>query len=112
MFRQGYFSSGECFSKEALIDSEAPPLDQELKEQFKTLNQIVSELREKKAVSLALAWARENAKGLADISSELLFQLHYTEFTQIIRQQLEVCVEQKVLNDGQNSISHSQATYK
>jgi hypothetical protein len=87
MFRSGYFTSGEAFSEETSLPIEKidSNLNEDLKNKFKNLNKIVSELRESRKVTLALHWARENSEELKKIQSDLLFQIHYVEFTQIIR---------------------------
>ena len=73
MFRSGYFTSGEAFSDETSLPIEQADaiLNEDFKNKFKTLNKIVSELRESRKVTLALHWARENSEELKKIQSDL-----------------------------------------
>ena len=68
----------------------------DFKNKFKTLNLILRELRTESRVTSALAWAHSEVDALKELGSDLLFSLHYAEFTQILSQQLELCVELKV----------------
>jgi hypothetical protein len=83
MFRSGYFTSGEAFSEETSLPIEKVDanLNEDFKNKFKNLNKIVNELRESRKVTLALHWTRENSEELKKIQSDLLFQIHYVEFT-------------------------------
>ncbi len=100
MFRSGYFTSGEAFIEESSlpIENVDANFNEDFKDKFKTLNQIVNELREARKVTLALAWARDNSEELKKIQSDLLFQIHYVEFTQIIRHQINLLLELKSIN--------------
>jgi hypothetical protein len=60
-------------------------MNEEFKNKFKELNSIVKELKERK-VKLALVWAKSKEKELENIGSDLLFNLHYTEFSGMLNQ--------------------------
>ncbi len=60
MFRSGYFTSGEALNEESSLPLESvdASFNEDFKNKFKNLNKIISELRESRKVTLALAWAR------------------------------------------------------
>ena len=73
-YRTGNYQAGETFSKEATIG-----LTEEFKNQFRELNLILQEIKDKK-VDLALKWAKAQQVSLEKVGSDLLFELHKTQF--------------------------------
>ena len=59
---------------------------------------ILKELREERKITSALEWVKAHLQELEAIESDLLFSLHCTEFSHILKSALDIKVEQKRLS--------------
>lgn len=86
MFRSGNYEAGEKFCKEANVS-----MTEEFKNQFRDLNLILHELKEKN-VKTALNWAQDKANELEKIGSDLLFKLRKQEFLLLVEKAINVFI--------------------
>lgn len=78
LYRQGQFSLGETFVKEAKVD-----MDESLKHQFLEMFQIFESIKQHNLLP-ALEWAERNREGLSKNGSSLEFRLHHLHFVTLL----------------------------